>query len=189
MIEVPVPRYEHSYPKKLSEHDLETWMYDHPEILFHFLGEFKWIAKQFEIPSGKIDLLGMSEKLNSLILVELKISEFKEAYLTQISRYSKDLDDIQELFPTKYAIPVISILIATGEPSKIVQYSANALKINLMTITIDQNKIDIPDYRWDWTPEVKELINSKLQEISKNPIFIPLIIQNQTSEEQKCLSE
>jgi hypothetical protein len=77
------------------EKDIEDFLYLHPEalILNNDVNIDRWIKRQFTVPSGIIDLLGVTEH-GTIVLVEIKNVAIDASTLTQISRYAYDLDHI-----------------------------------------------------------------------------------------------
>lgn len=82
--------------KKVHESEIEDVFVTYSNILCQFLGwnhEFSLVARQLQLPSGRIDLLFVS--LNQLFLIELKVEFFRKEFADQIIRYKNDLIELQ----------------------------------------------------------------------------------------------
>lgn len=76
----------------LCEKDIEDWLFENPEAVV-YLGDYsvaKWIGRQFEVPSGIIDLLGVDQHGN-IVVVEIKIGAIDGKAITQCARYAGDI--------------------------------------------------------------------------------------------------
>ena len=64
----------------ISEKELEYYLLDHPELL----KIDRWVAHQFKVPSGVIDLLGITQDPfgEMLVVVELKTTRINQRALT-----------------------------------------------------------------------------------------------------------
>lgn len=84
-----------------NEKDIENWLYAHPQYigseLRPYLAVSEWVHKQYTLPSGIADLIGMCID-GRLIVVEVKNVPLNKAALTQVSRYRYDLQRIAERF-------------------------------------------------------------------------------------------
>lgn len=83
----------------LLERDIEDYLFDNPnqvEIVKHRFGQQrveKWIARQFRVPSGILDLLGITSK-GKPVVVEVKLGAIDAKALAQVSRYAEDIGNI-----------------------------------------------------------------------------------------------
>lgn len=81
----------------LTERDIEDWLYANPRAL----GESypnetyitKWIGRQYHLPSGIADLIGVRHN-GKLVVVEVKNVPINKAAVLQVCRYATDLSDI-----------------------------------------------------------------------------------------------
>lgn len=86
-----------------TELALENALYSQPWLL-PSLDDYRlmfdgWIARQYSVPSGRIDLLGRAWNLTggpSAIVVELKRGAIDEKTLCQASRYAADIRHVLE---------------------------------------------------------------------------------------------
>lgn len=83
-------------PKKVSlnEADVEQYLWEHPGIVR--LGNVNvdhWIKRQYSVPSGIIDLFGITTNGN-YVVAEVKNVEVDAKAIAQVCRYAFDLDEI-----------------------------------------------------------------------------------------------
>lgn len=82
------------------ERDIESLLYSRPDLLpplwFSGGGVSRWLARQYSVPSGRIDLLGIAEFSDhkSLVVVELKSGVIDSRAVAQVCRYANDLQHI-----------------------------------------------------------------------------------------------
>ena len=82
------------------ERDIESLLYSRPDLLpplwFSGGGVSRWLARQYSVPSGRIDLLGIAEFSDhkSLVVVELKSGMIDSRAVAQVCRYANDLQHI-----------------------------------------------------------------------------------------------
>lgn len=75
----------------LSERDIEDWIYDNPGALnLRIAG---WIGRQYKLPSGIADLIGYRDD-HVVVVIEVKNVPINKAALTQVARYTYDVQDI-----------------------------------------------------------------------------------------------
>jgi hypothetical protein len=76
----------------LSERDIEDYLYHNPGLVKTrcAISIERWIGRQFRVPSGVIDLLGVTAGYN-LAVVEIKLGAVDASALTQVSRYASDI--------------------------------------------------------------------------------------------------
>lgn len=163
----------------LTENDLEDYLFGHPEALRTFSGNkvSGWIARQFRVPSGIIDLLGyvkVGENRNWPVVVELKSVPMTASALTQVCRYSRDVYNVlvqRNDYYVQYPETIIyKMVIAPSEgPSNELIYEANALNVSLYTF---EPKFDLKiGGPWRFTREKNEDDRNTIGEISRNPLF------------------
>lgn len=81
----------------ILESEIEDVLALYPEIARTVIGvpfDLTLVARQMEVPSGRLDLLFLGGK--SLILVELKVQSFERDFLKQILEYRQDLLESQQ---------------------------------------------------------------------------------------------
>lgn len=84
----------------LCEKDIEDWLYENPEAVSYIsmipAGSSKcktitkWIGRQFEVPSGIIDLLGINDH-GEIVVVEVKLGAIDGKAIAQCARYALDI--------------------------------------------------------------------------------------------------
>lgn len=178
---------------QIFEKDIEDMLYKNPKKL----GVDYWIERQFRVPSGVIDLLGVNcvprSKLPIFSVYELKITEPKSEHLAQIYRYASDIENAllkrSEYYDEehqKLAYPrVDKYVLCMGEPSNKILMEANAMNIDVKSFEFDVNGIKIHN-SWCFTKEFRKEEENKLKEISLldeiNYAFV-LALENSETEE------
>ena len=83
-------------PRKvnLAEADIEQYLFENPEYV-HFDETYvdRWLKRQYHVPSGVIDLLGVTAD-GHLVVVEIKNLELRPDAIAQVRRYAFDIDHI-----------------------------------------------------------------------------------------------
>lgn len=80
----------------VNESQVEDALATYPEIfanLVGFEGTVSLLLRQHNLPSGRLDLLYAAGR--ELLLVELKVTSFRQAFLEQVSTYAADLRALQ----------------------------------------------------------------------------------------------
>jgi len=84
----------------ITEYDLEVALFSQPSLIpkiyLTIPAISAWVARQYRVPSGRIDLLGIREwpPYKSLVVVELKRGEIDARSLTQVCRYAADIENV-----------------------------------------------------------------------------------------------
>jgi hypothetical protein len=168
MAEIIVPPFK----VNLAEMDIEEWLYQNPGSIHTSWGKLtKWIARQYIIPSGRIDLLGMMEHetFSHLVVVEVKNTEFTTDALCQVVRYAGDIKDIQCSLTDWQNEFVQKILIAKGQPSNEIQFAADAMDVDLYSFDVHYS-LAISG-AWGWQQETRETHRKTKEELSHDKIF------------------
>ena len=87
---------------------------------------FSFIGSEYKIKIGdkyhKIDLLLFNIKYNAYVVVELKVSEFKVEYISQVQKYMNYIDkNIKEISNNS----TIGILICKRENKYVIEYCSD----------------------------------------------------------------
>lgn len=99
----------------LAEADIEQWLWENPGAVNVRAGldVVEWTGRQFKVPSGIADLIGLTED-GDIVVVEVKNGPIAPDALTQVTRYAKDIEDIcvaaaykHKLYDQKFQ-PIIS---------------------------------------------------------------------------------
>lgn len=87
-------------PRKvnLAEADIEQYLWENPHLVqLHRMPIERWIKRQFRIPSGILDLMGVNS-MGSLAVVEIKNTELKLEHIAQVKRYAYDIDTVLTIY-------------------------------------------------------------------------------------------
>lgn len=177
----------HPHKVNLSEEDIENWLWENPNEVRTFIGPVKeWIGRQIRLPSGIADLIGYVEFESDKIIeklvtvIEVKNVEVTSAALTQVCRYSKDIQAlIQQLYIKKLDYDyvcsleeepmVIKIIVAKGEISDQLLYEANALDVSLISFEVEYN-LNLSG-TWKWNNKHRDEVDRQLSVLIKSGIF------------------
>ena len=93
----------------IRERDIEDVLYSRPHLIpdiYIGIGIAKWLARQYSVPSGRIDLLGLVDcgAWKSPVVVELKRGPIDDHALTQVCRYAGDIANIIEIISNTYGV-------------------------------------------------------------------------------------
>jgi hypothetical protein len=157
----------------LSERDLEDYLFENPNIVEIPLSGTpitKWISRQMRVPSGIIDLLGITTN-NILVVVELKNAPFSSGHLTQVCRYARDIEEVARAAGIVNPEPY-KLLIGTHDPTTELIIEANSVDVMIVTLKIDYD-ISIGGL-WRLSESFKEKRNNEIQEISESEEFVRL---------------
>ena len=83
-------------PRKvnLAEADIEQYLWENSNVIQVYGHPIsQWIKRQFHIPSGVLDLMGVNAA-GTLVVVEVKNTELKIEHIAQVKRYVYDIDSI-----------------------------------------------------------------------------------------------
>jgi predicted nuclease of restriction endonuclease-like (RecB) superfamily len=141
-------------PEPHHERDLQQGLVRHLKQFLLELGrDFCFIGQEFTIQVGQkdfaIDLLFYHRELQALIAFELKIDDFKPAYLGQLEFYLEALDRDHR---KSHEAPSIGVLLCKNRDHDVVEY---ALSRSLSPTVVAQYHTRLPD---------KALLQAKLDE-------------------------
>lgn len=136
---------------KPSERDLENAiLQDLEKFILEFGTDFAFMGRQKRINIGNqdyyIDLLFYHRSLKCLIVIELKLGEFKAEYKGQVELYLKWLEKYETRADEN---PPIGIILCSGKDSEVVEL-----------LDLDPNRIHVADY-WLQLPS-KDSLQSRL---------------------------
>lgn len=78
----------------LSENDIENHLFANPELVnTEFVRVTRWLKRQYHVPSGVIDLLGVTDG-DGIAVVEIKSVEITGDAVLQVKRYAFDIDEV-----------------------------------------------------------------------------------------------
>ena len=149
--------------KEYSERELENAILDNLRDFFLEFGKsFTFVGSQYSIDIGgrenKVDLLFYHRELRCLVAVELKISDFKAAYVGQMQKYLAALDEKVRLPDEKESIGLILCksgnheevrfaLAKTLSPVKVATYKTKLPDKELILKRLEQFKISLKETR------------------------------------------
>ena len=126
-------------PKTHSEKDLQQSIVSNlKNFILEFGKDFAFIGQEYRVQVGKndyfIDLLFFHRGLKCLVMVELKIDDFKPEYLGKLNFYLEALDrDIKKADEN----PSVGIILCKSKDDEVVKY---ALSRNLSPALVSQYK-------------------------------------------------
>lgn len=83
---------------RLTERHIEDALHGDPHLVCSdFFRIERWVKRQYKVPSGIIDLLGVTSG-GDLAVVEVKNVEVDSRAVAQVCRYAKDVGDILSVF-------------------------------------------------------------------------------------------
>ena len=131
----------------LSEKDIEDYFFNRPQALDNTL---KWIGRQVRLPSGVADLVGFHYTNTNgrprLYVLELKKEVIKSQHLTQVCRYTEDLDRIiDEIYFHEHdhmvtrddRVRAEKVVAGFGVASDHVMFEASAMGVTLVNLSMD----------------------------------------------------
>lgn len=149
----------------LKEKDIEEYLYQHPHSLLtrnkypitHF------VLRQFTVPSGIIDLVGMSED-SEAVVVEVKNVTITSDALAQVCRYAADMERILARLPHPYVYDVHKIVVGTNITNE-AMFEANALGIRVYTFAVE---LDLDLNGIGWTEEFQDKLRQQYDDIAQD---------------------
>ncbi|MFZ6767747.1 PDDEXK nuclease domain-containing protein [Undibacterium sp. Di26W] len=141
-------------PKQQSEGDLHNSLLNNLGRFLTELGsDFCFVGSKFPVQVGgrdfELDLLFYHRGLNSLVAVELKITEFEPEHLGKLNFYLEALDRDHK---KPHENPAIGVLLCASKDDEVVEY---ALSRSLSPAMIAEYQTQLPD---------KKLLQAKLHE-------------------------
>lgn len=126
----------------LKERDIEDYLWLNPQIVTNgSIAVDRWIERQYEVPSGIIDLFGVTHR-NEFVVVEVKNVDIEPSALTQVSRYAYDIFHIiKSLYAQGIADEVIlpyvyRFVVGKGIDDK-TMLEAESLNIGVLTFSVE----------------------------------------------------
>lgn len=162
-------------PRKvnLAEKDIEDWIYmnDEEAIPLNWGPDTyvkEWIARQYHVPSGIIDLLGITND-GDFVVVEVKNTEITSEALAQVCRYAYDIRMAMMHVLGSEDATVFKIVIGKGSPETKIMFEARALDVSLYTFEVALNlKVS---GEWSFRRETDEKFHQDYQRIGSDPMF------------------
>lgn len=153
----------------LSEKDIEDYIEANPDLVMtnRGTGIYYWLARQFKVPSGIIDLLGFDEA-GMPIVVELKKGPIDAAALAQVSRYAHDIYQVLIMSDEKWLNhKPLKVVIGSSIDDQ-AMHEALALDIQVMVFQV---QVSIQTYRQSWKKEYKAKLLSRYYDMTESDVF------------------
>ncbi len=165
----------HQSQVNITEKDIEDWLWENPDsIRLDGVPIDRWAARQYRVPSGIIDLLGilefeqMGEIITQAVVVEVKNTEITAEALTQVFRYAADIGHIMA-DPSFTYCAVEKVVIGKSPITNEIQFEADALEIRLLTFDIELNvRVGGP---WNWKEDYRQKLVEQYTALSSDPVF------------------
>lgn len=142
-------------PKNYSEKDLQQNIVSNlKDFILEFGKDFAFIGQEYRIQVGKndyfIDLLFFHRGLRCLVMLELKIDDFKPEYLGKLNFYLEALDrDVKKVDEN----PSVGIILCKSKDDEVVEY----------TLSRNLSPALIAEYKTKLIP--KKILQKKLHEL------------------------
>ena len=137
---------------KITEKDIEYWLWESPEAIptIYVDAKIRWLARQYRVPSGIIDLLGLLRGKDEIglfghvLVVEVKNVPIDSKAIAQVSRYAADIQTIMDICYSgkgysgyvhpylDYPREIIKFVIGRKPKDKRVYFEADALNISML---------------------------------------------------------
>lgn len=160
----------------LCERDIEDYLFSEPSAIYVGVhGDVvKWIKRQMKVPSGIIDLLGVTSS-RAIVVVEVKNVPIDSSALAQVSRYALDIRNIKDyifnrLGETDWVIdpPIIKVVVGRSADAK-VMLEAESMGVHVMRFDV---KLSIDATLVAWKDTYLNDRYAQWQEISNDPDLI-----------------
>jgi len=155
----------------LAERDIEDYLWENPGAINCSEQDWTvdyWLGRQIDIPSGKLDLLGVTTD-HFLVVVEVKNVEIDSAAIAQVCRYAKDVDQIAYEGLPYYPFPVLKVVVGKGSIPNKIMFEAEATEVKLMTFAVELSlHVSGP---WAWNEKTKAEHVKKYSELAQGAVF------------------
>lgn len=170
----------------LLEKDIEDYLWHHPESIETFNYSINahapiilsWLARQFELPSGIADLIGLDTH-GHIVVVEVKNVPIKKEAITQVCRYAKDVEESISFFGESDEwknVWVRKVLVAPAcDGQTFIEAAACGVTVCQFSLNFS---VDVCETRWN-----KEYLRErmrKLEELESN--LLAMVEANRLSE-------
>jgi predicted nuclease of restriction endonuclease-like (RecB) superfamily len=142
-------------PEHFSERDMQKAIIENlRHFILEFGRDFTFIGEEYRLQVGNndyfIDLLFFHRELKCLVVVELKIDDFKPEYLGKLNFYLEALDrDVRK----PHENPSVGVILCKSKDDEVVEY---AMSRNLSPAMISEYQIKLID---------KKILRQKLHEL------------------------
>ena len=142
-------------PEHFSERDMQKAIIENlRHFILEFGRDFTFIGEEYRLQVGNndyfIDLLFFHRELKCLVVVELKIDDFKPEYLGKLNFYLEALDrDVRK----PHENPSVGVILCKSKDDEVVEY---AMSRNLSLAMISEYQTKLID---------KKILRQKLHEL------------------------
>jgi hypothetical protein len=151
----------------LLEKDIEDYLHINPKHLnFPEMTVERWIARQFEVPSGIVDLIGLTNH-ETLVVVEVKNGPINAKAITQVSRYAYDIYQIIGVYDHAYP-PYIYKIVVGSSLDKQAMFECEAANVYPVVF---EAELTLTMGRRSWTDESREQLDSEYRRIASEDII------------------
>lgn len=155
----------------LAEKDIEQWLYENPDQIQigRYSGTIKqWLKRQYEMPSGIADLIGITEE-GWIAVVEVKNTAIDARALTQVCRYAADIESICETACARIGAPppegfVCKVIVGKSIDEKTMK-EARALHISIVCFSIE---VTLAAWPVEFTDEYRYESDKRIYDLSRD---------------------
>ncbi len=172
----------------IVEKDIEDWLWENPDeiaAIIYATVDFQWVARQYRLPSGILDLLGIATvnygpRVQRIpVLVEVKNQTITSSALAQVCRYAHDLQAIiyQDYYDIEAEMPddppyITKVVIGPEPVDSQTLHEANALQVYIHTFSINLN-LEL-NGRTRWTRDAHKSISDSILASARSEELAPL---------------
>jgi hypothetical protein len=157
----------------LLEKDIEDWLFENPDSIRYPYYEnpiTKWIGRQYQLPSGIADLIGIREDMK-LVVVEIKNVPINKAAILQICRYAYDLKHIVSNrmnypFVSESNEPDVEMVVIGQSIDGQTFMEAQAVSVNVYSFSVT---LDLDVNRMNLTNEIRKSMRNQHDLIADKP--------------------
>lgn len=173
--------------KALSEKQIEDRVFASGEIfqIAHRENLVRWTNRQVTLPSGRLDLIGVTDQGN-IVIAEVKKGNADGRAVAQVGRYALDMMEAIHLRQSNYFTPkIIKCVIAEGFRGKTLEecYAANVEAIAYSHDPFSIRKIGKPGTYKSRNHQDYENLYSRISEIVENAVDTGVAFNNAYSSE------
>lgn len=154
----------------LKERDIEDYLWENPQLVYTGSGNSidHWIARQLHVPSGIIDLFGVTGD-GTAAVVEIKNVTIDSRAIVQVCRYAKDIETVLER-AGNFGVP--ERVVVGPDIDNNALFEANAVDVHCMHFTVD---ITVKLGGVGWTAAFRERMSREYQELAASPLFAEFV--------------
>lgn len=157
----------------LLERDIEDWLYDNPDVLYAPHGRnpiTRWIGRQYELPSGIADLIGVRED-GKVVVVELKNVPINKAAILQVCRYTDDVKYIlsnrmEYKFQKDWNEPIVEMIVVGPSVDSQTFLEAQAVGVRIFHF---ETEVSVGMTAMGWNNDYQDKLHRQQEEIAARP--------------------